>query len=108
MAPRSDWSRAPECEQSRLDRVEIARLVGRQHRALHDAEVDLDLVEAIGTDRQLDEMQVGEGALESPGRRFFAARGAVVDNAEDAAGFGMRRRGHHLRHQSAGAEGARY
>ena len=48
--------------------------------ALEDAEVDLDLVEPAGVDRQMDEAQGGMLALEPLDRRLPPVRGTVVDD----------------------------
>ena len=53
---------AVEGEQTRLDGGEVGEVVGREHLALHDGEVDLDLVEPGGMGRQMDEDQVGVAA----------------------------------------------
>ncbi|HEV8103844.1 MAG TPA: hypothetical protein VGP69_08930 [Gaiellaceae bacterium] len=63
-----------EVEEALFDGSEVGEVVGLQHLALDDREVDLDLVEPAGVDRQVDEDEVRVPALmEAP--RF---RGHVV------------------------------
>ena len=52
----------------------------REDLALEDAEVDLDLVEPAGMDRQVDEAQGGMLALEPLDRGLPTVRGTVVDD----------------------------
>ena len=59
-----------EGEQSLLDGGEVAEVVGLQHLALHDREVDLDLVDPACVDRQVDDNEVGIGSLEEPLAEF--------------------------------------
>src|SRR5713226_2390232 len=50
-----------EAEQTVLDLGQRGEVVGRQHLALDDGEVDLDLVEPAGVDRSVDEDEAGPG-----------------------------------------------
>jgi hypothetical protein len=59
-------------EQSLLERVEIGEVVGSEHFALDDREVDLSLVEPARVDGGLYEDQVLVSALETVDRRLAA------------------------------------
>ena len=61
-------------------------VVGRQDLALHDREVDLDLVEPSGMARGMDELQPGVPCLRPLDGSRSAVRGAVVDNPRTRAG----------------------
>jgi hypothetical protein len=54
-----------ESEQPSLYLGEVGEVVGSEHLALDDGEVDLDLVEPGGMHRQVDQNQLGEGAPQS-------------------------------------------
>jgi len=75
---------AAEREQLLFERVEVGEVVGGQHLALDDREVDLGLVEPAGVDRGVDEDQVLPRALQPLDRCLAAVRGAVVDDHEHA------------------------
>src|SRR5437879_13624492 len=55
--------------------------------ALKDREVDLDLVQPAGVDRQVDGHQVGVGFLQAPDGSLAAVRTAVGGHPEDATGW---------------------
>ena len=74
------------------DALQAGEVVRRQDLALDDREVDLDLVEPGGVDRQVDEHEVRPLAPGGARReRLAAVRGAVVDDPEHAprAGVGL-------------------
>ena len=75
---------------------DVGEVVRLEHLALDDREVDLDLVEPAGVQRQVDEDEVRPAPLEPLDRALAAVRGAVVDDPEDAAGGGVGLVGHHL------------
>ena len=56
---------ATEREELLLERGEVGEVVGREHLALHDREVDLGLVDPTGVDRGVDKDQVLVPALQS-------------------------------------------
>ena len=49
---------------------EVGKVVGREHLALDDREVDLDLVEPTGVDRSVDEDEVGPSACSRAAARW--------------------------------------
>jgi hypothetical protein len=61
-----------EVEEALFDGSEVGEVVGLQHLALDDREVDLDLVEPAGVDRQVDEDEILVVALESVDRALAA------------------------------------
>jgi len=73
-----------------LDLGQVGEVVGGQHLALHDGEIDLDLVEPGGVDRQVDQGEVGPCALQSVDRGSAAVGGAVVatQNTRRAEAYG--------------------
>ncbi len=72
-----------EAEEPLFEGGEVGVVVGLQHLALDDREVDLDLVEPAGVDGQVDEDEVLVVALEAVDRALAAVGGAVVDDPED-------------------------
>ena len=68
------------------DLVEVGEVVGGDDFALDDREDDLDLVQPGGVDGQVDEPQVGPGALEAVDRGLAAVAAAVVDDPEHPSG----------------------
>src|SRR6266568_7175809 len=89
-----------EAEEPLFDCGEVGEVVGLQHLALDDREVDLELVEPAGVDWQVDEDEILVVALEAVNRALAAVGGAVVDDPEDAPGGGVGLPGHHLRDQA--------
>src|SRR3990172_10554288 len=71
------------------DLGEVLEVVGLEELALHDGEVDLDLVEPARMQRQVDEDEVPPAPLEPLDRALAAVRGAVVDDPEDPARGGV-------------------
>ena len=65
---------ATEREQSLPERVEVVKVVGCQHLALDNREVDLGLVEPAGVHRGVDEDQVLVSTLQALDRRLAAVR----------------------------------
>jgi hypothetical protein len=61
-----------EVEEALFDGSEVGEVVGLQHLAVDDREVDLDLVEPAGVDRQVDEDEILVVALESVDRALAA------------------------------------
>jgi len=88
-------------EQPFGERVEGVEVVGCERFALHDREVELDLVEPGGVDRQVDQAQVLVGALETVDRGLTGVRGPVVDDPEHPVGRGIGLLPHHFLHQAA-------
>jgi hypothetical protein len=62
------------------ERVEVGEVVRGQRLALQDREVDLDLIQPRGVDRQMDQAGVGIGVLEPVDRALSGVRAAVVDD----------------------------
>ncbi len=85
-----------EGQQSHLDLREGREVVGREHLAPHDREVDLDLVEPTGMDRAVHGHEGRIGRLEPADAGGTAMRGAVVQDPEDAVGVVVRGLGHDL------------
>src|SRR5829696_4319514 len=85
-----------ESEQSRLDLGEVGEVVGSEHLALDDGEVDLDLVEPGGMNRQVDQNQLGEGAPQSVDGGSSAMACPVVHDPKDALGGNVGLHAHDL------------
>src|SRR4030095_12955696 len=92
---------ALEADQPPLDLNEIQEVVGGQDLALHDREVDLDLVQPGGMDWQVDQGEVGPCALQSVDRGLATMAGAVVDHPEHPPGRGVRLAGQYPRPPAA-------
>jgi hypothetical protein len=75
-----------ESEQLSLYLGEVGEVVGSEHLALDDVEVDLDLVEPGGMHRKVDQNQLGEGALQSVDGGLPAMARPVVHDPKDALG----------------------
>src|SRR5918996_6213263 len=74
-----------EAEEAILDFGQRGEVVRRQHFALDDGEIDLDLVEPARVDRRVDENEAGPaGAQPRPGA-LAAVGGSVVDDPEHPA-----------------------
>jgi len=71
-------------------------IVWREHLALDDGEVDLDLIEPTGMDGSVHENQPGELLLEADDGCVAAMGTAVVDDPKDASGVIVGRSGHDL------------
>src|SRR2546423_767849 len=80
-----------------LERADIGR---SENLALEDREVDLDLIQPAGVNRQMDEHEVGVRILNTLGRHVGAMRATVVDHPEDTAGRALGFLGHDLGHQT--------
>ena len=80
-----------ETKQAILDISERGEVIGGEGLALHDGEVDLDLVEPTGVDRAVDEDEIWESRLKSLDRGLAAMGGAIVDDPEHAAGVAVGR-----------------
>jgi hypothetical protein len=89
-----------EGEQPLGELLQGAEIVGGERLALHDREVELDLVEPGGVDRQVDQAQVLVGALQPVDRGLAGVGGAVVDDPEDPAGRGVGLGAHHFLDQA--------
>ena len=89
-----------EAQQAGLDLGEGREVVGGEHLALHDREVDLDLVEPTGMDRTMHRHEGRIGGLQATDAGGAAVRGAVVHDPEDAAGVPIGRLGHDLGDES--------
>ncbi len=85
-----------EAEEARPDIRERREVVGRERLALHDREVDLDLVESAGMDRRVHRHEVRVGRLEPADAGGAAMRRAVVQNPEGVVGVPVRGLGHDL------------
>src|SRR6266511_1008234 len=73
--PGEDLVVGPEGEDPGGELLERGRVGRREHLALEDAEVDLDLVEPRRVDRQVDEAKVRMGPLEPLDRGLPAVAG---------------------------------
>jgi MFS family permease len=90
-----------EGQQLVLDLGEIGEVVGRQHFALHDREVDLDLVQPGGVHWQVDQAQVPPAAFQPVDRGLAAVGAAIVDDPEHSLGRGVGLGSHDLGDQPA-------
>jgi len=79
-----------------LDLGQVGEIVGDEHLALHDREVDLDLVEPGGVHRQVDQPQIGVGALQPFDGCLAAMGAAVVDDPKHPLSSGVGLGGHDL------------
>src|SRR2546423_9383410 len=75
-----------EGEDSVAEVLERADLGRSENLALEDREVDLDLIQPAGVNRQMDEHEVGVRILNTLGRHVGALRATVVDQPEDTPG----------------------
>src|SRR5438132_3496398 len=89
-----------EAEQRRFEGGEVSEVAGRQHLALDDGKVDLDLIQPTRMNRREAWNQVRPLALQALGSPRPAMARAVVHNPEDATGGSVRLLRHHLRHES--------
>src|SRR6516162_7229699 len=80
-----------EAQQSLLNFFKTYEVVGGQHLALNDGEIDFDLVEPAGVDRAVNRHQVGKGSGQPLNAARSAMRRAIVDDPEDPAGIAVRR-----------------
>ena len=72
----------PETQQSVFERGEVGEVGGLDDLALHDGEVDLDLVEPGRVDREVDEHGAGPGLAHPLDRGRTGVGGAVVHDPE--------------------------
>src|SRR5713101_2614354 len=86
----------PLCDFPKTDKV-----VGREHLALPDGEVELHLVEPTGMDRRVHPNQIGIGGGQPADRRRPSVRRAVIDHPEDARRSVVGLSPHHLSDQAA-------
>jgi hypothetical protein len=87
---------ALEVEQGAFKRRKVREISGREHLALHDREVDLDLVEPTGMNRREDRDHGRPLTLEAFDGSWSAMCRSVVDNPEDASGGSIWCLRHHL------------
>src|SRR5512132_4482569 len=92
---------ALEGQQASFDLVQVGEVVGRQHFALHDREVDLDLVQPRRVHRQVDQAQVPPAAFQPVDRGLAAVGAAIVDDPEHPLGRGVGLGSHDLGDQPA-------
>src|SRR5215212_233691 len=92
---------ALEGQQASFDLVQVGEVVGRQHFALHDGEVDLDLVQPGSVHRQVDQAQVPPAAFQPVDRGLAAVGAAIVDDPKHSLGRGVGLGGHDLGDQPA-------
>lgn len=79
-----------------FDLFEVVEVVGGEHLALDDGEVDLDLVEPAGVNWGVDDMCVGPLPPEAVDAGLPAVDGGVVQDPEDAPGAVVGGSGHHV------------
>jgi hypothetical protein len=75
-----------ETQQSVLQLSQRAEIVGRENLALHDREINLDLIEPAGVYRSVDGNNRGPAGLEALDAPLAAMRGAIVENPKDVLG----------------------
>ena len=88
-----------KAEQAILDFGERGEIVGGEHLALDDGEVDLDLVEPAGMDGGVHRHDGRPGFLKPRDGCLTAVRGAVIHDPEHAGGRSIRFLFHHVRNQ---------
>ena len=71
-----------ETQQAIFDCSQRLEVIGREHLALNDREVHLDLVEPAGVRRCMHRDDRGPTALQAPDASLTAVRGAVVHDPE--------------------------
>jgi hypothetical protein len=79
----------------------VARSFRGQRFALHDREVQLDLVQPRGVHREMNQPGVRPAVLHPLDRRLARVRGAVVNDPVDGPGGRVRLGGHDLLHEVA-------
>ena len=79
-----------EGEQPLLEFGQGGEVIGSEDLALHDGEVDLDLIEPTSMDRGVDEHDRGPRGAQPIGGFFAAVRGTVVGNPKDAPSGAIR------------------
>lgn len=89
-----------EIEKAFSEGLQPGEVVGRENLALHDGEVDLDLVKPTGMNRSVHEPQTWEPALQAADGGLTAMSRAIVDNPEHAARFVIGGAGHDLLDQT--------
>ena len=66
--------------------VEIAKVIGREHLALDNREVDLDLIEPVGVNRSMRKSQVTIAVSKTLDGLDTAVGRAIVDDPENPTG----------------------
>ena len=66
------------------DGFQVGKVIGREHLALNDREVDLHLIQPTGMDRGMDQRNTRIDLAQALLGRFAAMRRAVVHNPEQA------------------------
>lgn len=89
-----------EAEESILDVLKRAEVVGCECLAFNDGEVNFDLIEPTGVDRSVHGEEIGKGCFEAPNTWLAAMRGAVVHDPEHSPRVAIRRLRHDLGHQA--------
>lgn len=92
-----------ETENAGLDLLAAAEIVRAERLPLEHREVDLDLIQPAGMDRQVDGAEGGPLAGEPVDGSLPPVDGAVVQNPEDSVGRGIGLGGHDPSHE--GIEG---
>ena len=85
-----------ECQESVLKLDERNEVIWRQHLALNDREVDLDLIEPTRVYGCVDRNDRGPSSLQTLHTFLSAMRGAIVHNPEHAVGRAIRFLAHYL------------
>src|SRR5215470_10061093 len=75
-----------EAKKTLTDRVARRKVVGREHLALDDREIDLDLIEPAGVDGGMDQYELRPPGLQPCDCAVSSMCGAIVHDPEDAAG----------------------
>jgi hypothetical protein len=75
-----------ETQESVLQRSQRPEIVGRENLALHDREINLDLIEPAGVHRSVNGNNRGPAVLEALDAPLAAMRRAIVENPKDALG----------------------
>src|SRR5262249_35351910 len=80
---------------------ETGKVVGRQHLALHDREVDFYLVEPTGMDRGMHDNEIGVGGSQPADSCLASVRRAIIHHPKDALRCPVGLLLHHLRDQTS-------
>ena len=89
-----------EAEESILDFLKRAEVVGGEGLAFNDGEVDFDLIEPACVDRSVHGDEIGEGCFEAPNTGLAAMRRAVVHDPEHSPRVAIERLRHDLGNQA--------
>src|SRR5215475_1252152 len=83
-----------------FDLFKTGKVIGCQHFALHDREVDFHLIEPTGMDRGMHDNEIGVGRGQSADSRLAPVRRAIIHHPKDTLCCLVGLLFHHLRDQA--------